>query len=117
MPVSLEEYRQSLVNVKCAEGLSDVELQRGLDYTYRFANAYYDWWHDRKGSAIDIFGGGYVFDGILEAERKQSFPFPRSFPHKTGEEVYTIPQPYPPTWMEIIREQIWKIPKGNLLQS
>lgn len=68
MSVSLSQFRASLG--AHAKGLSDAELQERLDYMYRFADSFYDWWHERKDGAFsDAYTGGYVSDLHDDTER------------------------------------------------
>ncbi len=121
MPITLEQYREA--PGESARGLPDGELRKRLDYTYRFAEAYYDWWKERKGTATDVIGGGYVYDRILEGERRSSptYRHPPMFDKiklENGETMYPYELPQPdPAFLAAIKEHIWKIPKGNLLQS
>jgi len=61
MSVSLTQFRAALGSH--AKGLSDADLQKRLDYMYRFADSFYDWWSERKGGAM-MYGdtGAYVSD-------------------------------------------------------
>ena len=56
MAVSLQQFRTALGSK--AAGVSDAELQKRLNYMYRFADSFYDWWHERKGEEFVTFAGG-----------------------------------------------------------
>lgn len=56
MAVTLAQFRTALGSK--AAGVSDAELQKRLDYMYRFADSFYDWWHERKGEEFVTFAGG-----------------------------------------------------------
>lgn len=67
MSVSLSQFRAALGSH--AEGLSDADLQKRLDYMYRFADSFYDWWYERKGGASECITGAYVSDVYDDTER------------------------------------------------
>ena len=67
MAVTLAQFRTSLGSH--ADGLSDVELQKRLDYMYRFADSFYDWWHERKGGDSECITGSYVRDMDDDTDR------------------------------------------------
>ncbi len=71
MAVTLAQFRASLGTH--ADGVSDTELQKRLDYMYRFADSFYDWWHERKGEEFVTFacGGGsrYLRDHYDDIDR------------------------------------------------
>lgn len=119
MPVNTKQFREALG--KRAQGLSDAEVKARLEHAYRFAGALYEWWSVRKGSGTSTITGRYVYDMVLESERRRSPAYrnplePQNLKLKNSEKIYTLPQP-DPSLCAAIREHIWKIPKGDLLQS
>ncbi len=92
MPITLKQFRAALG--KLADGLSDEEVQKRLDFTYRFSEGFYDWFSERKGTGIEAFTGAYmsdVRDDILrDVERIKA----------TKRDVYLLPQ----VDMDLIKE-------------
>lgn len=71
MVVTLAQFRTALGSK--AAGVSDADLQKRLDYMYRFADSFYDWWHERKGEEFVTFscggGSGYLRDYYDDIDR------------------------------------------------
>ena len=104
MPITLKQFRESLG--KLAHGLSDEEVQKRLDFTYRFSEGFYEWFSERKGTGIEAFTGMYIDDMradiVRDVERIRA----------TQKDVYLLPQADP----EIInyaKQYETRFPYGN----
>ncbi|MEK7606274.1 MAG: hypothetical protein AAB458_01620 [Patescibacteria group bacterium] len=67
MAITLAQFKASLG--KLADGLSDEEIQKRLDFTYRFAEGFYEWFSVRKGTGVEAITGAYVNDAMADSER------------------------------------------------
>lgn len=65
--VTLNEYRKALGTR--ADGLSDAELQKRLDYAERFADMFYEYWHKRKDYSFCPLTSRCSLDMATDAER------------------------------------------------
>ena len=65
--VTLNEYRKAIGSR--ADGLSDAELQKRLDYAERFADAFYEYWHKRKDYNFCRLTGKCLLDMATDSER------------------------------------------------
>ena len=92
MPITLKQFRVALG--KLADGLSDEEVQKRLDFTYRFSEGFYEWFTERKGTGMEAFTGAYMSDVrddvVRDVERIKT----------TQKDVYLLPQMDP----ELIKE-------------
>lgn len=118
--VTLDEYRKALGTR--AEGLSDAELQKRLDYAERFADAFYEYWHKRKDYGCEPLTGKYTLDIAADAERYEGEV-------AAGRHVAQTVLEQGDGWVavqyaitlddDIVRgaREIWKMKKQNHLQS
>lgn len=84
MAITLTQFRASLG--KLAEGLSDEEVQKKLDFAYQFSEGLYDWFKERKGTGIEGITGAYI--GDMRADMVRDIERIRET--KTG--VHLLPQ-------------------------
>ena len=67
MAITLAQFKASLG--KLADGLSDEEIQKRLDFTYRFSEGFYEWFSERKGTGVEAITGAYISDVRADAIR------------------------------------------------
>lgn len=84
MPITIAQFRASLG--KLAEGLSDAEVQTRLDFAYRFADGFYDWFSERKGTGTEAITGMYASDAASDALRDEERM------KATIKDLYLLPQ-------------------------
>lgn len=92
MSVTLKQFRTALG--KLANGLSDQEVQKRLDFVYQFSEGFYEWFSERKGTGIEAFTGAYMSDvrtNIMRGVERMK---------ATKKDVYLLPQTDP----ELIKE-------------
>ena len=84
MAITLAQFRASLG--KLANGLSDEEIQKRLNFTYRFSEGFYEWFSERKGTGVEAITGAYTLDmrsdAIRDVERIKA----------TKKSMYLLPQ-------------------------
>ncbi len=87
MAITLAQFRTSLG--KSAESLSDEEVQKRLDFAYRFSESFYEWFSKRRGTGIEAISGAYISD--VRADALRSIERIRA----TRKNVYLLPQTDP----------------------
>ena len=87
MPITLKQFRAVLG--KLADGLSDEEVQKRLDFTYRFSEGFYEWFSERKGTGIEAITGMYI--GDMRADIMRDVERIKA----TQKDVYLLPQANP----------------------
>lgn len=102
--VTLAQFRTSLG--KQAEGLSDEEVQKRLDYAYRFSESFYDWFNERKGTGVEAISGAYASDARADAVRSIERI------KATRKDVYLLPQT-DPELIEVAKQYEQRYPYKN----
>jgi hypothetical protein len=82
--ITLAQFKASLG--KLADDLSDEEIQKRLDFTYRFSEGFYEWFSERKGTGVEAITGAYMSDSRTDSERDLQRT------RATRKEVHLLPQ-------------------------
>lgn len=69
MAITLAQFKASLG--KLADGLSDEEIQKRLDFTYRLSEGFYEWFSERKGTGVEAITLAYAGDAMADSNTQR----------------------------------------------